>query len=424
MSGFEILSIISIGVLSFLLFLALFEPTLPYKVSEPPSAALDSETFLKTLAVLSDSEIRRGSSVEVLANGEVFYESVLNALRQARRSINIEAYIFQPGKVTDQIIEVLVERARAGVRVNLVMDAIGSFRFMLTGIEELEEAGGEVHIYHGFRWNELPRLNSRTHREIVVVDCKVGFVGGPGFADHWLYDKRDKRRWRDTMFRIEGDSVAALQATFVENYLEASGELLTGDCYFCFDTKLTDSAVLVVDSSVSTGQSTRARMLFQTLFAAAQKEILIATPYFLPDKGVRKEIERAIVERDVRVRIICPGQHTDHYMTRHSSRRLWGSLLKAGVEIFEYQPTMMHAKILIVDSSWAVFGSTNLDHRSFSINDELNVATNDPGVICQLKEDFARDLVESKAVRYAEWRRRSLYERAYEGFGRLLERQQ
>jgi len=226
------------------------------------------------------------------------------------------------------------------------------------------------------------------------------------------------------MFRIEGDAVSALQATFVENYLEASGELLTGDEYFCFDSKPSGCAVMVVDSSVSTGQSTRARMLFQTLFAAARSEILIATPYFLPDKGLRKEIVRAIVERNVRVRIVCPGQHTDHYLTRHSSRRLWGSLLRAGADIYEYKPTMMHAKILIVDSTWAVFGSTNLDHRSFSINDELNVVTNHAGVIERLKEDFAKDVAESKAVRYADWRRRSLFERAYEGFGRLLERQQ
>jgi cardiolipin synthase len=226
------------------------------------------------------------------------------------------------------------------------------------------------------------------------------------------------------MFRLEGDSVASLQSTFIENYLEASGELLTGDEYFSFDSKPSGCAVLVVDSSVSSGQSTRARMLFQTLLSSAQDQIEITTPYFLPDKGLRREIIRAVRERNVRVRIVCPGEFNDHGITRHSSRRLYGHILRVGADIREYQTSMIHAKTLIIDGKWCVFGSTNMDHRSFSINDELNVATNHAGVIAHLREDFARDLAESKPVTYAEWRRRSLYERVYEGFGRLFERQQ
>jgi cardiolipin synthase len=226
------------------------------------------------------------------------------------------------------------------------------------------------------------------------------------------------------MFRLEGDAVAALQSTFIENFLEASGELLCGDEYFCFTEAESDSHVLVVDSSVSTGQSTRARMLFQALMSSARERIEIATPYFLPDRGVRKELVRAIRDRNVKVRIITPGPHTDHLITRHTSRRLYGQLLRAGADIYEYQRSMIHAKIMIVDGKWCVFGSTNLDHRSFSINDELNVATDDPRVIGRLREDFARDIAESTLVTYAEWRKRSLFERGYEAFGKLLERQQ
>jgi cardiolipin synthase len=185
-----------------------------------------------------------------------------------------------------------------------------------------------------------------------------------------------------------------------------------------------DSQVFVVDSSVSSGQSTRARMLFQTLMSSARERIEITTPYFLPDRGVRKELTRAIRERNVSVRIITPGAHTDHLITRHTSRRLYGELLRAGADIYEYQKSMIHVKMLIVDGKWCVFGSTNLDHRSFSINDELNVATNDAGVIGRLREDFARDLAESKLVTYAEWRNRSMFERGYEAFGKLIERQQ
>jgi cardiolipin synthase len=424
LSGFQIVSIISISILSFLLFLALFEPSLRYRVSEPPSAPLDSEKFLNILATLADSGVYCGTTVDVLTNGEVFYPAVLECMRSAKKSINVEAYIFERGKVTREFIAVLSERARAGVRVNVVIDAIGSFRSMFGYLSEVTDAGGNVYFYHGFKWHQLPRLNSRTHRELVVVDCKVGFVGGAGFADHWLYSRKKSPRWRDTMFRLEGDSVASLQSTFIENYLEASGELLTGDEYFSFDSKPSGCAVLVVDSSVSSGQSTRARMLFQTLLSSAQDQIEITTPYFLPDKGLRREIIRAVRERNVRVRIVCPGEFNDHGITRHSSRRLYGHILRVGADIREYQTSMIHAKTLIIDGKWCVFGSTNMDHRSFSINDELNVATNHAGVIARLREDFARDLAESKPVTYAEWRRRSLYERVYEGFGRLFERQQ
>ena len=224
---------------------------------------------------------------------------------------------------------------------------------------------GHVFLYHGFKWHQLPRLNSRTHREVVVIDCTVGFVGGPGFSDQWLYGQGKRlRAGVDTMIRVEGDAVAALQSTFIENYLEASGELLCGDDYFCFNRSASDAAALVINSSVSSGQSTRARMLFQTLLSAAHEYIEISTPYFLPDKGVRKELIRAIRHRNVRVKIICPGEHNDHLITRHTSRRLYGELLRAGAHIYEYQSSMFHVKSLVVDGKWAVCGSTNFDHRS------------------------------------------------------------
>ena len=425
LTGFEILSFISIGVLSFLLFLALFEPSLRYRVSDPVTAPLDSERFLNVLAALADSSVHRNTRIQVLTNGDVFYPAVLEEMKRARKSINIEAYIFEKGEIGRMFVEVLTERAKAGIKVNVILDAIGSFTTWSRYLRELTDAGGRVFYYHGFRWHQLPRLNSRTHREIIVVDCEVGFVGGPGIADHWWKAKSPRRpRWRDTMFRLEGDAVASLQSTFIENFLEASGELLCGDDYFCFEDCPTDGATLVIDSSVSSGQSTRARMLFQTLMSAAREKIEITTPYFLPDRGVRKELVRAIRHRHVRVKIITPGEHNDHLITRHTSRRLYGQLLRAGAEIYEYQASMIHVKSMIIDGKWCVFGSTNLDHRSFSINDELNVATTDKDVIAHLREDFARDLCNSKEVTYDKWRKRSWFERGYASLGKLIERQQ
>jgi cardiolipin synthase len=280
-----------------------------------------------------------------------------------------------------------------------------------------------VFWYHGFDWRTLSRINHRTHREIIVIDCETGFVGGAGFADQWLYSTKKRPRWRDSVFRVRGEAVAGLQSTFVENWLEASGELLTAPEYYCFAPVAGDAPVLVVDSSVSSGQSTRGRILFQTLMASARTSIDLTTPYFLPDKGVRAELVRAL-RNGVRVRILCPGSHHDHLVTRRSSRRLYGPLLEAGAEIYEYQPAMMHAKTMVVDHLWCVVGSTNIDHRSFTINDELNVATCNSAMASRLLDDFTADLAASKRVTFEDWRRRPLFERLHEALGRLLERQQ
>ena len=421
---FLVIAIIAIIVQGFVIFLALFEPGLDYKVPANSLAPLESEDFLRMIEALTDAKVHRQSQVEVLTNGEVYYEAELEAIREARHNINLEAYIFQKGEVARRFIEALTERARAGVRVNLVLDAIGSFATWESYYKELTAAGGRVAWYHPLQWHTLSRFNNRTHRELITVDGRVGFIGGAGFADHWLLDHDGKRRWRDTMFRIEGATVLSLQTTFAENWLEASGEILTGNEYFPVYEVESATAMLVVNSSPSAGRSTHARMLYQTLLASAQKRIRITTPYFLPDRSARAELVRAITERGVDVRIITPGQHSDHLLTRRSSRRLYGDLLHAGARIYEYEPAMIHAKTLVVDGVWSVVGSTNFDNRSFGLNDEVNLAALDEEMAARIEEDFARDMSESREVSYEEWRRRSIFERAHEQLGRLLERQQ
>jgi cardiolipin synthase len=265
---------------------------------------------------------------------------------------------------------------------------------------------------------------------LLIVDGKVGFIGGAGFADHWLKGSKKNPRWRDTMFRVEGDIVTSLQATFVENWLEASGDILIGEDYFSFcevekpEDRKNRTAELVVNSSPSTGRSTRARILYQTLLACAKQSVYITTPYFLPDKSARYEMIRAIQQRGVKVKILTPGKRSDHALTRRSSRRLYGELLKAGAEIYEYGPSMMHTKSMIVDGTWSVVGSTNFDHRSFGLNDEVNLAACNERLAMRLNEDFVRDLAKSRSVSYREWKRRSIFERVHEWFGWALERQQ
>jgi cardiolipin synthase len=424
-TAFVVIACVAIVFQSLLLVFALFAPGLDYKIRTPLAAPIESADFLRMIEALADARAHRGNRIEVLTNGEVYYEAELTAIRAAERNVNLEAYIFQKGEVTRRFLDALTERARAGVKVNLVLDAVGSFASWDSYFKELRAAGGRVAWYHPFRWYTLPRVNNRTHRELITIDGCIGFVGGSGFADHWLVAKKNQPRWRDTMFRVEGEAVAGLQATFAENWLEASGEILTGEDYFpvCQTRETGGGAAMIVNSSPSAGGSTRARMLYQTLLASARQCIYITTPYFLPDKSARAELVRA-VERGVDVQLVVPGDHIDHQLTRRSSRRLYGDLLKAGAKIYEYEAAMIHAKTMVIDDMWSVVGSTNFDNRSFGLNDEVNLAAEDPALAARVTEDFVRDRDASKNVTYEEWRRRSIFERAYEQLGRILERQQ
>lgn len=426
-TAYLVLSWIGLAFLSLMLFLALFEPSLPYRISKRPPLPLDSKQFRRLIAALGSGTFHPKNQIDVLANGEVYYESELAAIREARHSVNIEAYIFKRGRLTRRFLDLLTEKARAGVEVNMVIDGLGSFTSWNSYFKDLRAAGGRVYFYHPIRWYTLPRINNRTHRELIVVDGKVGFIGGAGFADHWVHDHGrglEKRRWRDTMFRVEGPAVRDLQAAFAENWLETSGEVLSDMEYFRWCEEMGDSSALVVASAPSTGRSSRNRMIFQTLLASAQKSIHITTPYFLPDRYARAELIRAVKERGVEVTVIVPGKHADHLLTRRSSRRLFGNLLRAGAKIHEYRPAMMHTKALLVDGMWSVVGSTNFDHRSFGINDEINLVIFDLELAARLERDFAEDLANSRAVNYWDWSRRSLVERGHEWLGWLLERQQ
>lgn len=375
------------------------------------------------LESVTGSHLHRDNKIQVLPNGENFYKAELEAIAAARHSVNIEAYIFEKGEVSQRLVDALMERAQHGVKVKMVVDALGSFANTKEYFEPVIKAGGQINWYHPLRWYNWDRANNRTHREIIVIDGKKAFLGGAGFADHWLNGKGGKKRWRDTMVLLDGPAVSAVQGTFVENWLEASGEVITGTDYFPILQGEGRSPAMVINSSASAGGSTRARILFQTLLASAKSTIYMNSPYFLPDKDFRDELLRA-VKRGVVVKIITPGVRSDHTVTRSSSRRLYGDLLKGGVHILEYQPGMIHAKILIVDGQWSVVGSTNLDNRSFEINDEVNLAAFDGEMCRRLTEDFMNDLQSSHAVTYDEWKKRPLTERLTESFGSLIQRQQ
>ena len=421
---FFVLSIVVIAWQGFLLLMALFAPAMRYQVDCFEAPAIDSERFLKTLEALTDAQVNHHSSLAVLTNGEQFYSAQLEAIRNATRSINMEAYIFERGEVAQSFLRTMAERARAGVRVNLVLDAIGSFSTTRRGYcRELVEAGGKVEFYHPFSWRSVAAINNRTHRELLIVDGKAGFIGGAGVADHWLKGHKGRQRWRDTVVRVEGDIVSNLQASFAENWLESRGEVIFGEEYFPCPEATGSAKAMVVNSAPSAGGSTRARILFQALVSASKASIRITSPYFLPDASMLKELVRA-ARRGVEIAVIVPGRKSDHGLTRSASRRLYGKLLRAGVRIYEYQPAMIHAKVLLVDDLWSVTGSTNFDNRSFGLNDEVNLAACDAGFAAQLARDFIADLAASREITLAEWKRRSLPERLHEAIGWPLQRQQ
>ena len=420
----RIVAVIAILALCVMVLVGLFAPGLRYSLVNPVAVPIDSAEFLNELEPLVNSKITRNNLIEVIENGDHFYEAELDAMRQARHSINLEAYIFHKGKLTDQVLQVLTERARAGVHVNLVLDAAGSLSTRKSYFKELKEAGGKVDWYHRLRLHNWFLANNRTHREITLVDGSTAFVGGAGYADWWRYGTKKDPRWRDTMVRIRGDAARAIQGTFLENDLEASGRIINGGDYFPPATPDPGkTTALVITSTPSSGGSTRSRVLFQTLIAGARKSIYITTPYFLPDRSMTDELVQA-AKQGVSVNVIVPGKHDDHALTRSSGRSSYGKLLKAGAKVYEYEPSMIHAKIAIFDGVWSVVGSTNLDNRSFGINDEINVAILDPQIAGRLTHDFEEDAAQSRKVSLQEWEKRSLSERLLEMVGWIFEREQ
>ncbi len=419
----RIFAILALIFVASLFLITLFRPPLLYKV-QSPSVGLDTQEYARMVEGMTGSHLQGGSDLQVLTNGENFYAAELEAIQHAKQTVNIEAYIVEKGEVSKKFVDALAERARAGVEVKMVVDAAGSFSTRKGVFEPLLDAGGKVEWYHPLRWYNFDRINNRTHRELMVIDGQKAFMGGAGIADHWLKaEKPDQPRWRDTMVMVQGPAVESVQSTFIENWLESSGEVLSNPKYFPIIPAVGPSTVLVIDSSPTSGGSTRARVLFQELIASAQHTLYISTPYFLPDEPMRDELIRA-KERGVDVRIITPSKRSDHAVTRSSSRRLMGDLLKSGIQIFEYQPAMIHAKIMIVDDQWAAIGSTNLDARSFRLNDEVNLAAFAPQFAKRLTQDFQSDLQHSKELTYGQWKHRPVWERFTEAFGGLIQSQQ
>ncbi len=394
-------SLAAVGAVALFLYgsktlINLFGPQPQFAIEHDLTGSLDSEEFIQFLSVITDGT-RRRSRLTRLKNGVEFYPQELDAIRRAQHAINLEYFEFLRGKIAEQMLAALTERARAGVEVRLMVDAVGSFGTSNRYFDQLRAAGGQMCWYHPLRWNTWPSINQRSHRKLLVIDGQTGFIGGAGIADHWLQPTNNQPTWRDTVFCVEGEAVAGMISTFCENWLEASGEILSGDKQFGFRAMPEGSESFVIPSTPR-GGGTQARILFQALIRSARETIRITTPYFLPDRSARRALEDAVQRRGVKVQILTAGPRIDHPFIRTLSRHSSRHLLLAGAEIFEYQPSMIHAKLMTVDGQWNVMGSTNFDHRSFALNDEVNLAVLDRELAAVIEGDFAEDLKQSRPL--------------------------
>jgi len=377
--------------------------------------------FLQTMHALTGAPLSPDNRVEILKNGVQIFPSMLAAIRAARKTINLEFYIYWDGQIGRQFAEALAERARAGVAVKVILDAVGSAGMSQSLIDFMHRNGIDLEWYHPIRWYTLSRANHRTHRKLLLVDGEIGFVGGVGIADEWLGDADSKHHWRETVARVEGPVVAQMQFAFMDNWVKSRGELLTGLDYFPPLGPRGSHVAQVIKSSPSEGSST-VKLMYIVSIVSATKSICIASAYFVPDRDTIRALEGA-VRRGVEVKVIVPGEHVDVPVARQASRWHYDLLLRRGIRIFEYQPTMMHAKTMVVDGIWTTIGSSNFDDRSFRLNDEVNVNVYDEGVAAEMERMFYEDLAKSEEITGRKWRRRPWLERIKERLAGTLKPQ-
>ena len=362
-----------------------------------------------------------GNRIENLENGEQIFPAMLEAVRSAQRTINFETYIYWSGRVGKQFADVLSERARAGVKVNVLVDWVGSQKMDDGLAEQMQAAGVEIQRYHPLHWYNLGRMNNRTHRKLLVVDGRIGFTGGVGIADQWAGSAQDPDHWRDSHYRLEGPAVAQMQAAFLDNWIKTTGKVLQGADYFPALEPRGEAIAQVFTSSPSGGGDSM-QLMYLLSITAAEHTIDLSASYFVPDDLTRKALLAAL-GRGVRLRIIVPGKHIDELLVRQASRADWGELLQAGAQIHEYQPTMFHCKLMIVDSQLVSVGSTNFDNRSFRLNDEANLNIYDRGWAERLEDVFEADLARSRKITLEDWKHRPLQQKMVERFSALLSSQ-
>jgi cardiolipin synthase len=403
--------LIVFGAIALLLAIAQDQQTLKIESEH----AVGDPLFPAYVSALLGTYTTGGNTYKVLTNGDQIFPEMLAAVDGAARRISLETYIYEKGTVGDEFSAAFERAAKRGVQVRMVVDAMGADKIPREWRDRLVAAGVTIGDFGQAKWYTLEELNYRTHRKILVVDGKVGFTGGVGLADHWLGNAQDKDHWRDTMVRIEGPLARLMEGAFNENFIETSPQPVVPivDPPADIPPSPADSA-MVLRSSPSGGANDLKRLYLLTI-AAARRTLDISSPYFITDESSDWSLEAA-VKRGVKIRVLVEGDLTDAKPVKYASRDAYQKFLDLGIEIYEYQPTMMHAKAMIADGTWSMFGSANFDNRSLELNDEMNVAVSDPGLAARLDQDFEQDLKHATKLDPETWRRRSILDKTREYF--------
>ena len=380
--------------------------------------SLEDPRFAQELGVLLGPPFVEGNRHQVLRNGDEIFPAMLAAIRSSKSSINFETYIYWSGAIGQEFAEALAQRSRQGVKVHVLLDWVGSAKVEQHLLDQMEAAGVQIRKFHPPHWSHLGRLNNRTHRKLLLVDGRVAFTGCVGIAPQWTGNAQDPEHWRDTHFHVEGPVVAQMQSVFLDNWIKVTGDVLHGPDYFPA-LQPAGTARAQMFSSSPTGGSESMQLMYLLAITAASRSIDLSASYFVPDALALQALVEAM-QRGVKLRIIVPGQHIDSETVRSASRAKWGPLLLAGAVIAQYQPTMYHCKVMVVDGLLVSVGSTNFDNRSFRLNDEATLNIIDADFARQQTAIFESDLADARVVDYAQWRDRPLSERLAERLAALI----
>jgi cardiolipin synthase len=415
-------AISAVSILGALFFAVGNTPDRVYTDAPPPS--VDSPHFATALATIVGAPVEDGGTITELNNGDEFVPALLDAVAHAERTINIAVYIWAEGELSDALLAALTQTQREGVTVRILLDGLGSIKVPDEDFEPLIKAGGKVQKFRTAKFGKLTRFHRRNHRRSIVIDGEVGFTGGMAISDVWLGHAQDKEHWRDIMFKVTGPMARSLQSAFVDLWVSSSGELLIDPKNYPVSAPAVAPGVerfIHLASSPADDDLSMAYFFLLPLFAA-RESVYFAVPYYVPDQ----HLQRALVEKakaGVDVRLLLPGPHTDNWIVRASAQARYQELLEAGVKVYEYEPTFMHAKYGVVDGKWAIIGSPNLNSRSRELDEENALGVYDPAFGSKLTTTFMKDLERAKQINLEEWRRRNPLQKAFETFSRILDQQ-
>jgi len=382
----------------------------------------DFSALLPSMVGLTGASMESGNQVQLLENGDQFFPLLLRDIAGAKQSVHVESYIWWKGAICDQLARTLAAKAKEGVEVRLLVDASGGHKMDKELAKLMLDSGVKLVRFHPPTLANLGRLNNRDHRKEMIIDGRIGYIGGYGFAEEWTGHGQDKDHWRDAGLRVEGPIVNRMQGAFSENWIEETGEIMAGEKYFPHLSAAGLTPAHLAYTSPTGGVSS-VQILYYLAIKAARREIIIQNPYLLPDDDALDAMAEA-VKRGVDVKIMVPATDaTDSPIVQHASHHRYGLLLQKGIKIWEYQKTLLHQKVIIVDGVWSCVGSTNFDRRALQLNDEVSMGVLDAGLASQLKAVFADDLKFCKERHFDEWQHRGIWHKAEDGLAYLASSQ-